>query len=165
MINWELIGKISSVTGIISFILGLNFSKLRRKLEYNRIKKISSKMANKKISGVLIISIGNNCIENQVKNWLRDREGYRDIPNERIFVIEKSGDISKDNIPSIVDDIRKTKLKIQLKGITCVHLFIAAPLVVAEFVGAEFDNNIKTYMYQYNVREKEMYECWGELQK
>lgn len=165
MLNWDSLNKISClitiVTGIVSFMLGVNLQKFKKKLEYRRIKNNPSRNA-----GVLIVSIGKNDIENQVKSWLKQKNGYSDIPNESILKVEKISDnISVKDVETIMNDLKKKKLKLQHKGINKVHLFVAAPVAVAEMIGAELSNNFVTMVYQHNFNSEEKYELWGLLQK
>lgn len=165
MLNWDSINKFSCIVtiggSVITFIAGIKFHKLKRWIEFKRIKK----SVLKKDSGVLIISVGNNDIENQVKVWLSTKKGYKDIPDERILKVEKLGDINPKDIDKIIHDLRNKKIKLQSKGIHNVHLFASAPVVIGEMIGAELSNNLNVFVYHHNFKSKNKYELWGKLQR
>lgn len=116
-------------------------------------------------SGVLIVRAGKNDIENQVKLWLKQRKGYKNITDERILKVEKKGDISPKDVDNIIEDLRNKKIKFQQKGIFNIHLFVSAPIAICEIIGGEFKNNFTVFVYQYNPNSKERYEFWGRLQR
>ncbi|WP_459610734.1 hypothetical protein [Clostridium botulinum] len=163
--NWDNINKVSCIVTIgapiVTFITGLKFHKFKRWVEYKRIKHNVSK----ENSGVLIVSIGRNNIENQVKLWLKERKGYKTIPDERILKVEKIGYIVPKDADSIIKDLQKKKFKLQQKGIYNVHLFVAAPIAICEMIGVEFKNNFAVFVYQYDPNSKNKYELWGKLQR
>ena len=165
MFNWDSINKVSCLVTIgapiVTFITGLKFYKIKRWFEYKRIKNNVSK----EDSGVLIVSLGKNDIENQVRLWLKQNKGYKNIPDERILKIQKIGNIISKDIDNIIKCLRDRKFKFQRKGIFNIHLFVAAPIVMCEIIGAEFKNDFTVFVYQYNPNSKNKYELWGKLQR
>ncbi|MCB2312916.1 SAVED domain-containing protein [Clostridium tagluense] len=163
MINWDGINKFSCVvtigTPIVTFFLGMKFSKFKRWIDFKKIRKNVSQN-----SGVLIISIGKNDIENQVKFWLCQRKGYKDIPNDKIIAVEKLGEINSKHISSLIEEIENKKTKLQRKGVDKIHLFIAAPVSIAAMIGANLSNN-NAFVYQHNFNGKSKYELWGRLKR
>ncbi|OAA84802.1 hypothetical protein [Clostridium ljungdahlii] len=164
MMDWGNVNKLSCiitiVTAAISFVAGIKLHKLKKWIEYRKILKNPSKNA-----GVLIVSIGKNDIENQVKFWLSQRKYYKDISSEYIFKLEKIGDISSIDIGNIINNLRNKKIKLQQKGICKIHLFIAAPVSISTMIGAELSNDFNVLVYQYNVNSEKKYEFWGQLQR
>ncbi|MBY6999095.1 hypothetical protein, partial [Clostridium botulinum] len=132
MFNWDSINKVSCLVTIgapiVTFITGLKFYKIKRWFEYKRIKN----NVLKEDSGVLIVSLGKNDIENQVRLWLKQKKGYKNIPDERIFKIQRIGNIISKDIDNIIKCLRDRKFKFQRKGIFNIHLFVAAPIVMCE---------------------------------
>ncbi|ACA43482.1 MULTISPECIES: hypothetical protein [Clostridium] len=165
MFNWDSINKVSCLVTIgapiVTFITGLKFYKIKRWFEYKRIKN----NVLKEDSGVLIVSLGKNDIENQVRLWLKQKKGYKNIPDERIFKIQRIGNIISKDIDNIIKCLRDRKFKFQRKGIFNIHLFVAAPIVMCEIIGAEFKNDFTVFVYQYNPNSKNKYELWGKLQR
>lgn len=165
MFDWDSINKFSCVVTIgmpiVTFITGLKFNKLKRWFEYKRI----NNNVSKENSGVLIVRAGNNDIENQVKLWLKQRKGYRSIPDERILKVEKIGDITPKDVDDLIENLKNKKIKFQQKGIFNIHLFVAAPIAICEMIGAEFKNGFTVFVYQYNPNSKDKYELWGKLQR
>ncbi|WP_434297095.1 hypothetical protein [Clostridium sporogenes] len=163
--NWEDINKLSCAVTIglpiVTVVTTLKFNKFKRWIEYKRIKNNVSK----KHSGVLIVSVGKNDIENQVKLWLKERKGYKSIPDERILKVEKIGDINPKNLDNIIKDLENKKFKLQQKGINNLHLFVAAPVVIGEIVGAKLANNFNVFVYHHDFHSKNKYELWGKLQR
>ncbi|NFN94642.1 hypothetical protein FDB28_11210 [Clostridium botulinum] len=164
MITWDGLNKVSCiitmVTPIITFIVGLKFHKFRRWIEYKRIKRNVCKN-----SGVLIVRIGTNDIENQVKLWLRQRKKYKDIPDEHIVKVEKIGQIKSKDIDDIITDLKNKKIRLQQKGISKVFLFISAPVSVATMIGAELSNDFNVLVYNHTFKSDDKYELWGQLQR
>lgn len=165
MFNWDSINKVSCLVTIgapiVTFITGLKFYKIKRWFEYKRIKNNVSK----EDSGVLIVSLGKNDIENQVRLWLKQKKGYKNIPDERILKIQRIGNIISKDIDNIIKCLRDRKFKFQRKGIFNIHLFVAAPIVMCEIIGAEFKNDFTVFVYQYNPNNKNKYELWEKLQR
>ncbi|WP_243151943.1 hypothetical protein [Clostridium senegalense] len=90
--NWYNINKFSCFsctvticTLIVIFITESKFYKIKRWLEYRRIKNNVSR----EDSGVLIVSICKDDIENRMKLCLKETKDYKNIPNERILKVEK----------------------------------------------------------------------------
>ncbi len=165
MINWENINKLSCIVTIgipiVTFVLGIKFHKLKKWIEYKKIKRNHSQNA-----GVLILSLGKNDIENQVKLWLGQRKGYKDIPNECILKVEKIKDpIIEKDVDYIINNLKAKKLKLQQKGVHKVHLFISAPVSISTMVGAELSNDFNVLVYQHNFNSEDKYELWGKLQR
>ncbi|NFG61325.1 hypothetical protein [Clostridium sp. CMCC3677] len=164
MITWDEINKVSSIitigTPIITFILGLKFHKFRRWIEYKRIERNICKN-----TGVLIVRIGTNDIENQVKLWLRQRKKYKDISDEHIVKVEKTGQIESKDIDDIITDLKNKKIKLQQKGISKVLLFISSPVSVATMIGAELSNDFNVLVYNHTFKSDDKYELWGQLQR
>lgn len=164
MINWDSVNKISSIitiaTAIITFLLGLKFRNIRR--WYERIK-IKRKIP--KNSGVLIVSVGRNDIENIVRAWIKKKGAYKDIPNDNILTVTKLTEkITAKDVDGIIDNIKLKRTVFQQKGVSNIHLFISSPLTIAAMIGAEFSNGAKVFMYNHFSNE-DGYEYWGNLKR
>lgn len=165
---WDIINKVSSivtiVTGGISVILLFSFNKLKRDFTYKKI--LKNKNSNKE--GVLIINVGKNDIENQVKLWIGKQKKLK-INDDDILKVEKmvpfDGSIKKGDIKGIIAEINKKKTEFQHKGISTIHLFMSCPITISTMVGWELKNTFVVYVYQYTNNLNNEYEVWTTLQK
>lgn len=164
MINWDSINRISSivtiVTPIITFLLGLKLKSIRR--WYERIK---IKIKIPKNSGILIVSVGENDIENLVRTWIKGNSAYRDITDDKVLTVTKlNKKITAKDVDGIIQNIKLKKTIFQQKGVSNIHLFISSPLTIAAMIGAEFSNGARVFMYNHFSKE-DGYKYWGTLKR
>ncbi len=165
--DWTKISNLSSILTIISFILPIVTFLMG--LNYSRIKKFFRKrkaLKNTEDTGVLIIGINENKNpEIAVKKYLLKNPKLKKIKESKIhiFLLENEGNsIEKRKIEKIKRKLKEKLRKMDEQGIIIKHLFLMCPVSLAAIIGAELSNNGKTFVYQQN---QENYEIWGDLSK
>lgn len=95
-----------------------------------------------------------------VENHRMQVEGLKDIPDNRIFVLQRSKWLEPDDMKELSDDIRKACAQVIGAGTDTLHLFYAGPTVAAALIGCEFGNACRTILYQH---DQGTYRNWGPL--
>lgn len=165
IIMWDFIGKTSNMIQIVSVIPFLVTAYLfwNRKKKYERLMKEQEGVTTKKPKALAIGLVGTGDISGQVQEFLKANNLKMEI--ERYF-IPAGKSITKDNIHKVLHDLLKIKEKLTSEGTTEVHLFLAAPMVIAINIGALYDNwgSVPVKIYQAN-RNAGSYEFWTTLSK
>lgn len=165
--NWNKVSNLSSILTIIgfifpiiTFILGMNVNKIKRFFRKRRALK------NIEDAGVLIIGINQHKNpEIAVKKYLKKNSNLKNIEKDKIHIIllaDGDFNIEKRKIENIRTKLRNKLREMDEQGIRIKHLFLMCPVSIAAIIGAELSNIGKTFIYQQN---QENYEIWGDLSK
>lgn len=162
--SWGLADKIGIILGYIAF-LPLGYSawilltmERRRK---NNLKRIRKEPGNRPV--VLIVDLVKTLdIQADVENFIRATDELKDIKSEDIHRVQRTKDLSPDDVDSILEDIRKERYEIVCKGTDKIHLFFGGPSSIALMIGAEFSNGCSVICYQRN-NDTKRYEVWGHI--
>ena len=109
---------------------------------------------------VLVVDLlPNSHMLSQVRQYLANEK--RDVPDKRFIVFEHNGDLTPDNIPSLVQELRKKIAEISHMGAGTLHIFFGGPCAFATIVGCELANRGNVIVH-HHPREGG-YENWGPL--
>ncbi|NBC33491.1 MAG: hypothetical protein GVY13_12515 [Alphaproteobacteria bacterium] len=95
-----------------------------------------------------------------VERFRQNDDVLRNIPEENIFVVQRSKHLTASDIPDIVAELRAIAEEIFKNGTETLHYFHAGPGVTAAFVGVQFANACRVIIYQHSQGE---YLNWGPL--
>lgn len=104
-------------------------------------------------------------IRPQVEIYRRTSEALKDIPNDRIFVIDAasvgltSAEISAHDMTAFSRKISDTIAEMYRAGPDVVHYFHSGPLPTVALVAASLANSFRVQMYHW----RQGYECWGPI--
>lgn len=101
-------------------------------------------------------------IHSSVENFRQQLDGLNTIPVDRIFHIKRDKRISADDMPALLEDIRRTAGQVLASGVDTLHYFHAGPTVIAAAIGAQFANSCRVQLYQYNTT-KGAYDKFGPI--
>jgi len=105
---------------------------------------------------IIMINIGDNDLENPVKNYTRENN----ITPGFFLIFERKNLIKKKEIKSIIDKIFSNIKKIMKKGYNKIHIFNAMPLSMAVFLGYESNVITPINLYEFNKIEKKYYKSY-----
>lgn len=113
--------------------------------------------------GILMIDLSpKSNIAAQVESFRSQQPALKDITSDRSFLIERTRDLSANDMTALVDELRKKQYEMSRCGIDTVHLFYAGPVAFAPIVGGELVNSFKVLLYHRN-KDTGAYECWGAI--
>lgn len=109
---------------------------------------------------ILIVDLlpGKN-IRAAVENFRQQHEALRDIPQQRIFYLQRDG-LGPYQLDEFKADIRKLAGEMYAQGVDRVHYFHAGPGMSAAMVGAELGNGCPVMLYHH---EGDSYQNYGLL--
>lgn len=95
-----------------------------------------------------------------VENYRMQIDGLKGIPQERVFLLQRTKWLGPDDMGTLVADMRLRCAEIIAAGTDTLHLFYAGPTIPAALIGCEFGNACRTLLYQHGQGQ---YENWGPL--
>ncbi len=84
----------------------------------------------------------------------------REIPEGRVFTVERTKMLTADDMPGLARDIAEQAAAVARNGTDVLHYFHAGPLPPVALVGAQFANLCRVMVYHHNQGG---YENWGPL--
>lgn len=154
--------------GLLAFLpIVLTFIEVRfgRRWRHNKWFKAIVKSPGTRPAILIVDILMGREIRPQVENFRQSNEALKDIPDDRIFVIDAasigltSAEISADDMPAFARKINDTVNEMYHAGPDVVHYFHSGPLLTVAPVAATLANSFRVQMYQW----RQGYECWGPI--
>lgn len=159
------IAPLEAVISLIEFVFVVAiFSKvtLGQKLREKAVlKKLSSGVGGN--AAILIVDLNpRKDIKLEVEHFRQNSPELNKIPKKLVKTIARKKQITPEDIPDIVMDLRKATAEFSGQAVDLIHLFYAGPTTVPSVIGAELVNGCRVLLYQHAAGEGG-YENWGPL--
>jgi hypothetical protein len=132
-----------------------------RKRQHRKWHEEASNIIGKRPSVLVVDLLPNKEIRSQVRHFMAGDEHLKSIPDDRIFMIERSDRLTPAAMPEIYREIVARAADVARAGTDVLHVFLAGPVSAAAIVGAEFANaGCQVNLYQ---NEQGNYKNYGPL--
>ncbi len=155
---WSLLNRLADLLGIITALpmLAAAVLFLQRARSYRqRLRAMEGDTTAKPVA--LAISLTGVDISGQVWAFLRERG-----VTWPLRTLVRRGEVSRENLPLIVQKVLRLKNRLSLEGVTEVHLFYAGPVAVGILLGGLLHNWVPVKVYHLNSLTGR-YEFWGVI--
>ena len=154
---WEILGRISDLTGIITFIAFITTIIILSTRAYRYKRRIRKALQiGKGIRIALAVSLkpGEN-VKGHVEMFLKEKGLSMDISE-----ISANG-VSLNTTSELRKRFIAKKRELSEKGVSEVHLFYESPVAAAFYLADVLNNWVPVYVYHFS--REGGYECWGPL--
>ena len=112
--------------------------------------------------GILIIDLlVRGDMQTSVRHCIATDENLKNVPEGRIFHLERHTDLKPEDIASYAEQLRDAGARLLAVGCDVVHLFYGGPTIGAAIAGAELSNGPRVILYHY---EQGRYIPFGPLE-